>query len=190
MNLTSKFVSTCQRVCTFLIIVIFALSCNSTDDVDPKNPQNNQQQNGNDKGDAAPNFELKGLDGSTFKLSEQSDKVVVLFFLGSTCPSCRAVAPDIEEKLNVANSKEANFAIVGLDQWDGTKSAVQSFKDVTKVTFPLLLDASGVASEYKTTYDRLIVVDKKGKIAHMGSRAAANDISTVVSTVNELLDNM
>ena len=100
------------------------------------------------------------------------------------------IVNDIEEKLNSAYAGRKDYIIVGLDQWNGSTSAVQSFKNLTNVSFPLLLEASDVASSFKTTYDRLIVVDKNGKIAHKGARAASNDISTVETTVNDLLKNM
>lgn len=138
-------------------------------------------------GDDAPNFELTALDGSKFKMSNQNDKVVVLFFFGNTCPSCKAVGPDIEKKLKEAFNGKFSFVIIGLDVWDGNSSSLESFKNNTGISFPLLLNASSVGSSYGTTYDRLIVVDKNGKIAHKGSRSASNDLSTVVSTVTDLL---
>jgi thiol-disulfide isomerase/thioredoxin len=116
--------------------------------------------------------------------------VVVLFFFGNTCPSCRAVAPEIEKNLKVAFANRKDYVIVGLDQWNGSASSVRVFRDVTDVTFPLLLNAASVGNSFNTTYDRLVVVDKKGKIAHRGSRAATNDVNTVVATVNDLLDDM
>lgn len=164
-------------------------SCSESEDVSPNN-NNGQQNDGASIGEDAPNFELSTLNGSTFNMSEQKDKVVVLFFFGSSCPSCRAVGPDIEKKLNADFNGNSGYTIIGLDQWDENSNSVESFKTITKISFPLLLDASQVASSYNTTYDRLVVVDKKGKIAHRGSRGATNDISTVVSLVNDLLDNM
>ena len=178
---------------SFLILIISVLiifSCSTTEDVDPDMQNGGQQQNGDSSREAAPDFELTALDGTSFKMSEQSDKVVVLFFIGSTCPSCLAVAPEVEKELNAAYAGKTDYVIVGLDQWDGANSAVQSFKNLTNVSFPLLLNASGVPSSFKTTYDRLIIVDKEGNIAHKGARAAANDINTVTSTVDDLLKNM
>jgi hypothetical protein len=63
-----------------------------------------------------------------------------------------------------------------------------SFKDNTMVSFPLLLNASSVARAYDTTYDRLLVIDKNGKIALKGRRGATNDVSIIKSKVDELLN--
>lgn len=179
-------------LCMSLIIV----SCSdSGDDPNPMNDPGNgmdqvDDQVSNETGKAAPAFELESLDGGTVKLSDFNDKVVVIFFLGSSCSLCRAVAPSVESELHSKFNGNSEYAILGLDTWDGNNSAVKTFKESTGVTFPLLLKASGVASEYGTTYDRLVVIDKEGKIAHSGTRAATNDIATVKAKVEELLDSM
>ena len=48
---------------------------------------------------------------------------------------------------------------LGLDVWDGNSSSVDAFETVTEVSFPLLLNASSVARDYETTYDRIVVID-------------------------------
>ncbi len=92
--------------------------------------------------------------------------------------------------MNDEYKSDSNFAILGLDQWNGNNSAVQGFKDATNVTFPLLKNASSVASDYGTTYDRLIVIDTAGKIHHKGSKNVSSDLDGVVTKVKNLLDNI
>jgi len=135
----------------------------------------------------APAFELNSLSGSKVKLSDYSNKVVVLFFFGNTCPACIGAAPDVESMLVTPFAARTDYQILGLDQWNGNQALVESFKTKTKVTFPLLLNASVVASEYKTTYDRLIVIDKSGNIIFTGSQGASNDVATVKEKVKTLL---
>lgn len=171
------------------IMIFFAfliLSCSSPiEDVAPSDDQD--QMMDDEDSEVAPGFELMSLDGSTVKLSDYDGKVIVLFFLGDKCPLCKAVAPSIEKDLNSDYAGKADYVILGLDVWDGNSSSVQSFKDVTGVTFPLLLKASGVGKEFNTSYDRLVVINKSGRIVHNGSRAATNDLATVKSKVDELL---
>ena len=176
-----------------LVLGIFAscliMSCSSPDEeISPDDPDGDDMMMSDGNSSAAPGFELTALDGTKVKLSDQKDKVVVLFFFGNTCPSCKSVAPDIQQKLNEDYKDEMDYVILGLDVWDGNNSSVQSFKDNTNVTFPLLLKASAVSKSYNTTYDRLVVIDKSGKIAHSGSRAATNDLTTVKSKVDDLLN--
>jgi peroxiredoxin len=159
-----------------------------TPDNDPTDDQNSMMDD--EKAETAPNFVLQNLSGATIQLADFEDKVVVLFFFGNTCPACKAVGPTVEKDLHIAYSGKPGYVILGLDVWDGNSSAVQSFKDITGITFPLLLDASGVGSDYKTTYDRLVVIDKAGEIAHKGSRPAATDLATVKSVIDDLLEDM
>jgi peroxiredoxin len=162
-----------------LSIILF--SCQEEKTMDP-----NQEMNENPD-DSKLNFELKALSGETLKLQDYQNKVVVLFFFGNACPSCKASAPSIQTKLQDKYGSNSNFALIGLDQWDGNSASVQSFKSATGVTFPLLLMASPAARAFSTTYDRLLVVDKSGKIAFMGKQLAGSDLDAVVSKVEELL---
>lgn len=135
----------------------------------------------------APDFSLTSLDNKTVKLSDYSNKVVVLFFFGNECPSCKAAAPTINSDLFTPYASRTDYQILGLDQWDGNAAKVQGFKNTTNVGFPLLLNASGVVTSYKSTYDRLVVIDKTGKIVFNGTQGASSDISAVKTKVAELL---
>ncbi len=138
-------------------------------------------------GDVAPNFTLKSLDGADVSLSNFTNKVVVLFFFGNNCPSCKAAAPSVESMLVTPFASNTNYMVLGLDQWNGNAASVQAFKTLTSVSFPLLLNASGVAADYKTTFDRIVVIDKAGRIAFSGTQAASSDIAAAKAKVMELL---
>lgn len=172
----------------FIALLLVTSSCSSDSD-------SASQSSGSDSGSPttpgtttkAPDFTLNSLENGQVKLTNYSGKVVVLFFLGSTCPLCISAAPSIQSKLATPYASNSNYAIFGLDQWDGNTSAVQSFKTTTGVSFPLLLNASPVASSYKTTYDRIVVIDKSGNIVFSGTRGAASDVDAVKAKVDELL---
>lgn len=177
-------------VSLFLLIslgIFSGCSSDNNDDVDPSDPSSMDDDSNNGDKDKAPAFTLTSVDGNTVSLSDFEDKVVVLFFFGNTCPTCRAVGPSIESRLNQSFSGDDEFAIVGLDQWDGNSQSVSNFRSTTGITFDLLLNASGVARDYSTTYDRLIIVDKEGNVDFMGRQIAANDLDVVVQRVQELL---
>ncbi len=140
-----------------------------------------------EQGGSAPGFTLESVSGGSVSLSDYSGKVVVLFFFGNTCPSCKASAPDIESKLHSPFKNNADYQILGIDQWNGSKASVDGFKTATGVTFPLLLNGANVAKEYNTTYDRLVVIDKQGNIAYKGITNAAGDVDYVKQKVDMLL---
>ena len=139
-------------------------------------------------GVSAPSFSLKSLDGSDVALSNFSNKVVVLFFFGNNCPSCKAAAPSVESMLVTPFASSTDYMVLGLDQWNGNTASVQAFKTATGVSFPLLLNASGAASDYKTTYDRIVVIDKAGKIAFSGKQSVASDIAAAKAKVMQLIN--
>jgi peroxiredoxin len=138
-------------------------------------------------GDSAPDFSLTDLSENTVTLSQYKGKVIALFFLGYACPSCIAVGPDIESQIQDIYGANNNFVLLGLDQWDGNKAGVESFKSQTGATFTLLQKASGTAASYKTTYDRLIIVDQEGKISFKGTNLVSSDMDAAISNINSLL---
>lgn len=161
---------------------LIAISCSKDETSDTTNPP------GSNTLTAAPAFDLKAVSGETVKLSDYKNKVVVLFFFGNTCPSCKAVVPDIQNKLVNTYGTNSNFVLLGLDQWDGNPASVQAFKSATGATFPLLLMASPVAKLYGTTYDRFVIINKDGKIAFSGKQLATNDLDAVKAEVANLLN--
>ena len=168
----------------FLIgFISLGISCTKEDTA----PDNQTPKEEEDNLPIAPAFELQNLDGQSVKLSDFKDKVVVLFFFGNNCPSCKNIGPKIESDLNKVHGSNSSFAILGLDQWDGNTASVNSFKSVTGITFPLLQKASATAKAYESTYDRLVVINKKGKIAFRGSRLASSDLADVKALVENLL---
>jgi len=144
---------------------------------------------GQNEGESAPDFEVGVLGGETFNLSEQKGKVVVLFFFGNTCSSCKAVGPLIESSIYQAFNEDSDFTTLGIDTWDSSsnESSVSGFKNATGITFPLGIKGGDVAAAYKSTYDRLMVIDKAGILVHKGLVAASNDVENAVSAIEEAL---
>lgn len=163
-------------------VLMVSASCNSNDD-----DMETVDMIDNSDAKMAPAFELKSLDGSTVKLSDFKNKVVVLFFFGNTCPSCKAAAPNVQSMLQNTFGLNASFMLLGIDQWDGNMASVESFMKSTGVTFPLLMMGSATAKSYSTTYDRLVVIDKSGNIAFSGMQGAASDLAAVKAKVEMLL---
>jgi peroxiredoxin len=168
-----------KSIVTLLIFSLVFSSC-ATDDDEVMEPL--------EMGSNAPAFTLKSLDGTNVSLSGFSNKVVVLFFFGNNCPSCKAAAPSVESMLVEPFASSTDYMLLGLDQWDGNAASVQAFKSATNVTFPLLLNASGVAADYKTTFDRIVVINKSGKIVFSGKQSAATDIAAAKAKVMELVN--
>jgi peroxiredoxin len=135
----------------------------------------------------APGFTLNSLSGTQIKLSDYNNKIVVIYFFGYSCPPCIAGAPAVESKLVTPFQSHSDYQVLGLDTWNGNEASVQAFQASTGVSFPLLLKASAVASDYKTSYDKLLVIDKGGNIVFRGYQGALDDIDDVKQIVDNLL---
>ncbi|MCP4314144.1 MAG: redoxin domain-containing protein [Bacteroidetes bacterium] len=147
------------------------------------------QVSGQDVGAAAPDFEVNLLGSDTFKLSDQQEKVVFLFFFGNTCSSCKAVGPKVESSIYQAFKDKDGFVALGLDIWDSSsnESSVTGFGKSAGITFPLALKAGDVAYDYGTTWDRLLVIDRDGILVHKGGVAASNDLNNAIEAIEASL---
>ncbi|NNE70834.1 MAG: redoxin domain-containing protein, partial [Rhodothermales bacterium] len=122
-------------------------------------------------GDAAPAFSYPALGGGQISLADHSGKVVFVFLFGNTCPFCLAIGNQTESEINAVFGSNPSFQAVGLDLWtsSSTTASVTSFRNRTGITYPLGLQAGGMASLYGTTYDRLLVIGADGTIRYKGS---------------------
>lgn len=135
--------------------------------------------------DAAPDFELKDLNGNTFKLSDQSGKVVFIFFFGYGCPHCHTNAPNTQTGLYKYFMGRNDFVAIGIDTWDGTSQQVTDFKSTTGVEYIMLLKGSKIASSFASTYDRILVIDQQGIIQYKSTDYATEQVTAEAKTVIE-----
>jgi peroxiredoxin len=143
---------------------------------------------GQDVGDDAPEFSYQSLTGDTVKLSDFQGKVVFLFLFGNGCSNCKLIGNDTETKVQDVYGNRDDFQALGLDTWNSTSSVttVTAFQSTTMISYPLLLKAGSIEQDYKTTYDRVIVIDKEGKIRHKGSTVVYNDLDKAISVIEGL----
>lgn len=134
----------------------------------------------------AVSFTLVSDNEKSVKIEDFKDNVVVLFMFGNGCTSCKATAPSIESTF-VTNYSGKKVQVIGLDTWDGNLASVRAFKSSSSLSFPLLLEASSVAKTLETTYDRIVIVDKKGVVRFKGLQLAKNDIESAKKVVDEYL---
>ena len=121
-------------------------------------------------GDDAPNFEMKGSDGKTYKLSDFKGKKPVVIawypkaFTGGCTKECKALAEQGDEirKFDVA------YFTASVDEAEKNKEFAESLK----LDYPILSDPSketakafGVLNERGMANRWTYYIDKNGKIA-------------------------
>jgi peroxiredoxin len=163
-------------------------SCSSEDPIIDNNPMEDDQSMDDTISDNlpdAPDFSLVTTSGETLNKASFNGKTLVVFFFGFNCPPCKAVAPSVESQLYQEFKDNDKFAIIGADQWDGTDAGVDRFKEDTGVSFPLGVKGSAMARNYGTTYDRLVIINDKGKLLFKGNSVASNNLKEVIDIVKK-----
>lgn len=141
-------------------------------------------------GDIAPDFELTMADGSTFKLSDQRGKLVMLQFTASWCGICRQEMPHIEKDIWQKHKDDKDFVLVGVCRRDSLAQAQQLVQG-TGVTYPMVLDPDSEAfTKYATAkagVTRNVLVSPEGKILMLTRLFKQDEFNQLVKTIDSLL---
>lgn len=82
---------------------------------------------------------------------------------------------------------DANVQVLGIDQWNGSVSAVETFGENGGVTFPLLTQGGDVAGDYSV--DRqYVIVDQEGVVQFVSAQHGF-DATEHQQVINQLLEN-
>ncbi len=125
------------------------------------------------RGDEAPDFELRLVDGTRFKLSENRGTLAWLVFWRLNCPPCRLELPHLEKLHRKYGGK--GLVILGFNFADDRNLALEFLREKS-VGFPNIVDTSAVAREiYYRKYQMKrgqsavplnYLIDRDGKVAH------------------------
>lgn len=137
----------------------------------------------------APDFTLEMYNGGNFRLSEQNGKVVFIFLFGYGCPFCIQNAPYIESELYQKLKDNDNFVAVAADLWDGGSSQIEGFLNSSGITFPILINGSGLKYSYDTYWDNVLVIDKEGILRYKSiEQAGVNEVDSAYKIINNLFN--
>lgn len=143
---------------------------------------------GLEKGDTPPDFELTTLTGETIKLSDLKGKKVILNFWASWCGPCKAEMPHMENYYK-KYKEDANVEIVAVNMTTQERrglEGIEAFVEEYELTFPIPLDQDGEAiNKYRVmTIPTTYMIETNGKIAH--KIVGPMDEKTMVQMVNNL----
>lgn len=88
-------------------------------------------------GAPAPDFELKTMDGKTYRLSELKGRPVMINFWASWCAPCRAEMPALQAAYKEHESTGFLILAVNLNEAD---VAITAFQQKLGLTFPIVID--------------------------------------------------
>ena len=136
----------------------------------------------------APDFELQSLTGNPVKLSDLKGKVVLVNFWASWCAPCRAEMPSME-RLWKKMDKE-NFTMLAINAGQEKSDIAKFFFSLRKpITFPVLIDARGSASQYWPikALPVTFIIDKEGRVAYVSHGAKRWDSKKVRALLQQLI---
>lgn len=138
-------------------------------------------------GEAAPDFELTGSDGKTYKLSDYKDKRVVVQWVNKDCPVCNSKAATT--KANAEKYAAKGVVWLGVDStWGRTAEQANEYIKKTQFPFPTLLDKDGkVGHLYGAKTTPPIFIIDKGKLVYMGAIDDKKDRSYVQEALDAVL---
>jgi peroxiredoxin len=117
-------------------------------------------------GDAAPNFQLRDMNGRVVALSDLRGKVVLVNFWATWCGPCRVEMPAMERLYRAYDRKDFEILAVSTDA-QGV-AVTRPFQQENKLTFPILHDADfRVGLSYGArTLPMTFMVDRQGIVRH------------------------
>jgi peroxiredoxin len=127
-------------------------------------------------GQKASPFKLSTVDGKELELeSFAKDKVTLLVFGATWCPSCRHEIPILKEYYN--ELKDDGLNVLGIDIQESEKK-VKSFVEKQQINYPVALDSSAKAAMlYKVVGIPLnVILDRNGVIVYKENRPPGKEI--------------
>ncbi|MEK4884787.1 TlpA disulfide reductase family protein [Bacillus sp. FSL W8-0223] len=121
---------------------------------------------GTNKGEVAPDFELRSISGNKVKLSDFRGKTVILNFWATWCPPCRAEIPEIQKFYEDKKNNNVEILAVNLTNSESSLNAVKEFVKDKGMTFTIVLDKKGETSNLYSiiTIPTSYIIDKNGNI--------------------------
>lgn len=119
---------------------------------------------------AAPDFELKDVNGKVVRLSDYRGKVVLLDFWATWCGPCGIEIPWFTEFQR--KYKDRGFTVLGVSMDDGGWKDVKPFVAEKKINYQIVLGDDKTSDQYGSVeaLPTTFVIDREGRIAsvHVG----------------------
>ena len=140
-------------------------------------------------GQMAPDFTVKLIDGSTFRLSDNKGKVIMLQFTASWCGVCRKEMPFIESEIWQPN-KDKDFILIGIDR-DQPLKIVKKFAKTMKITYPLALDPDSkvftLFALKEAGVTRNVIINREGEIVFLTRLFDRKEFDEMKEVIDRLL---
>jgi len=127
----------------------------------------------------AASFALNDLNGREVKLSDYRGKPVLLYFMASWCPQCRALIPRLKEIHALYSGRGLVFLQINVME---SKEKMVSYTKRHDLPYRTLLDSEGnVAQAYGVMgLPVLVLIDRAGEIICWNCRSLDKRLETLM----------
>jgi peroxiredoxin len=119
---------------------------------------------------AMPDFSLRAMDGSSWTMSQQRGKVILLNFWATWCPPCRTETPELVRMHNRYSGQ--GFEVVGISMDDDPQAVVPAFVERFRMPYKVLTPTPGfyLGSQVESL-PTSVLIDREGRLAtiHFGA---------------------
>ncbi len=138
-------------------------------------------------GTTAADFELPLLDGTTFKLSDHTDKIVILDFWASWCGPCVLALPGYIDATSEFDSKKVIFVAVNLRE---SSQKVREFLEREDLSPTVALDADGsTAAQFGVSgIPHTVILSPGGTIENVKVGYSTTAAQTMKEAIKQILD--
>lgn len=175
MNISLRGVNACLRRSVLALLAIILLGLLAAQGCASSAPE---------VGRLAPDFTLTDLEGNSVTLSDFRGKVVFINFWATSCPSCRAQMPEIEDVYQEYKSQDV--VVIGVNLLED-ENEVRRYVQQGGYSWTFVIDTTGeVAISYGITIiPANFFVDKEGII-----RAVNVEAMTKIAMESQLAEAM
>jgi cytochrome c biogenesis protein CcmG/thiol:disulfide interchange protein DsbE len=122
-----------------------------------------------------PDFQLPGLDGKIWKLSDHRGRVVLVNFWATWCPPCRMETPGLVDLANRYRGK--GLEVVGISLDENGAEAVRPFVARYHVPYPVLLpDLNSSLASAIESLPTTLLVDRTGRVSKRYDGAVPEEV--------------
>lgn len=140
------------------------------------------------QGFLAPDFSVETADGGYSSIQDYRGSVVILNLWASWCPPCRAEMPALQSIHDTYQAKGVIVVGVNMTYQDNVSAAI-SFTEEYGITFPILLDRTGLVGNlyHMRALPTTFLIDRQGVIQEVVVGGPLSEI-TLQSMIQELLE--
>jgi peroxiredoxin/hydrogenase maturation factor len=138
-------------------------------------------------GAAAPDFELKNLEGNAVRLADLKGRIVILDFWATWCGPCVASLPKLNEVAQEYKGARVELLAVNIEQ---KPVEIQALLNRLEIRPNVLLDTDGsVARTYRAqAIPQTVIIDRDGRVAHIIVGGGDATEKKIRESLNLLLD--